>query len=162
MRFPDIDRRLLAGAAVFILLHVFLGIRSQMAADEVLASTEAGGFNVVARGDDPHGLRGLVRRDSLVRNVENVRKNPFRRPQGERPTPPVDIARDPTPARVRMPEPELLTLLHDDMNPCVQISVGDERSGWLHRGDSFRGWNVDDIAPASVTLAKSGRKVVLR
>lgn len=162
MRFGKIDRRIGLGAAAFLVILAVLGFRSRLAAEQVLASGDAGAPPVVARSDDPHGLQGLARRDSLVRNAVAERGNPFHSPkivqEVARPT----FNPNETPAPVKRPEPRLLTLLHDDVNPCVQISIGDDRSGWLHRGDSFQGWNVDDIARESVTLAKKGRTVVLR
>lgn len=158
-----IDHRAVLAAVVFAAVLAVLGFRSQQAAEKMLAPESAGGAAVVTTGGDPHGLQGLARRDSLLLSADAERNNPFFNPDFVR-----DVAhkhtamKTQTPAPEKPVEPRLLTLLHDDVKPCVQIGVADVRSGWLHTGDSFKGWSVGEIARGSVTLVKRGRTLVLR
>lgn len=157
------DHRIWAGLAVLLVIMAMLGFRSQRAASEVLSFRNESDVPVVSTGGDLHGLLGLARRDSMLDATCAAKNTPFRNPNFIQ-----DIARqDPqrksgTPAPARMVEPKLLTLLHDDVNPCVQISVGSDRSGWLHQGDSFRGWSVNEIVREGVTVAKQNKTLVLR
>ena len=162
VKFGNIDKRVWLAGAAFLLILAVLGLRSRQAAHDVLSSRDDGAVPVVAAGGDPHGLLGLARRDSLVRNAEAKRANPFHNPTIVREIARPTVKNEPTPAPTKPAEPKLLTLLHDDVSPCVQINVGGERSGWLHRGDSFQGWSVGEIARESVTVAKGGRTLVLR
>ncbi len=58
--------------------------------------------------------------------------------------------------------PKLRTLLYDDVNPSAQISYKGDRSNWLHVGDEFRGWKIDDITKDTVTVSRRSRRYVLR
>jgi hypothetical protein len=157
------DRRIWAGLAALLIIMAVLAFRSQQAASSVLSYRSESDVPVVATGGDPHGLLGLARRDSLLEIAQAAKADPFHNKNFTQ-----DVARQTprkksnTPARRKMPEPKLLTLLHDDVNPCVQINVGGNRSGWLHNGDSFQGWSVNEITRDGVTVAKRSKTLVLR
>ena len=157
------NRRMWAGIAFLTIITAMLALRSQQTASDVLSYSSESNVPVVATGGDPHGLIGLAQRDSLIASAQAAKKNPFNNPNFIQ-----DFARQvpkqktKAPARRKSPEPRLLTLLHDDVNPCVQIDIGGDRSGWLHHGDSFQGWCVNEISREGVTVAKRKKTLVLR
>jgi len=74
------------------------------------------------------------------------------------PAPPETLAAGP-------PAPPTLALraiLVDRVGSSAKIRLGDEASGWLSEGDTFRGWTVVRIWPDSVEVRKDGRTRVLK
>jgi hypothetical protein len=52
-------------------------------------------------------------------------------------------------------------ILYDQLSPEVQISVGDDLSGRLKIGQSFRGWTVVSISARSCVVRKDDETVTL-
>jgi hypothetical protein len=61
------------------------------------------------------------------------------------------------PKAVKLYPPTLRAHLFDTVNPSVKLSKGGKDSGWLHRGDEFRGWMVVEITPYGVTVSKNSK-----
>ncbi len=155
------DRRAWIGFAVLLVLVALLGLRSRQTATTVLRAETATAGSAVRSTEDPHGLMEIARRDSMLTAARATRSNPFRRGRTVAP-----VAQTPqpenTPAPEKPTEPRLLTLLYDDVGPCAQITIGSDRSGWLHEGEEFQGWNVDEIGDMAVTVSRAGRRLVLK
>jgi len=155
------DRNAWIGFAVLLLLVAALGVRSRTTAAHVLQVEVQHGTSTVNTQNDPHDLLVIARRDSMLDNASTLRRNPFRRNRVVEPVKPV-VQREKAPVQDMDEGPRLLTLLYDDVGPCVQIRVEGERSGWLHVGETFQGWNVDEIAEGTVGISRRGRQLVLK
>ena len=158
----QIDRRAWIGFGVLLLLVVALGVRGQRAASTVLTGVGERQSTSVRSVDDPHDINAVAIRDSILLEAQASDRNPFRQITVAR-----AVAQEPTrtttaPAPRKPKKPKLLTLLYDDVAPTVKISVGSKRSDWLHVGDKFLEWKVDDISVASVSVTRRGKTVVLR
>jgi hypothetical protein len=155
------DRNAWIGFAVLLLLVAVLGVKSRKTAAHVLKSDVQHATTAVIAGNDPHDLAVIARRDSILEEARTLRRNPFRRNRVVEPVKPV-VQREEAPAQDMNEGPRLLTLLYDDVGPCVQIRVEGERSGWLHVGETFQGWKVDEIAEGAVGISRRGRELVLK
>ncbi len=155
------DQQAWIGFAVLLVLVAGLGVKSRQTARTVLQAASNQGGSAVHSSDDPHGIISITYRDSLIAEAETNLSNPFRHSTVAVPT---TVSRQPaaTPTVRKPTEPKLLTLLYDEVGPCVQINVGNDRSGWLHVGEEFQGWNVDEIANSAVTVSRAGHRVVLK
>jgi hypothetical protein len=58
--------------------------------------------------------------------------------------------------------PALRALVYDDTQPVVRIDVGGRSSGWLSRGETFSGWTVLEVKPASARVSNGSRIFELR
>ncbi|MBD3162615.1 MAG: hypothetical protein GF346_09630 [Candidatus Eisenbacteria bacterium] len=142
-----------------VIAVVVLGIRSENAATEVLTARRQG--NVTP---DPMLAQSIASaemmsaRDSILASSIPTGRDPFqegtvRKPRATEPHP----VRQAAPA----PKPALRALLYDNIAPMIQLGVGEQISGWLHKGDQFQGWTVVEITSSSVEIGRSGERVVL-
>lgn len=144
---------------VLVVVGVVLGIRSKQAVTAVLAAKQSG---IEVR--DPSLRQRLAEvdkmrdRDSLLATALPTSRDPFRKARSA----PRSQTR---PVRDKTPEvsgtPSLRALLFDNVAPTVQLSVGSVMSGWLHKGDSFHGWTVEEITSSSVRVSRDGSSIVL-
>jgi len=108
----------------------------------------------------PAGDDAVVRQRQQLASQAVTSRDPFRRPETGR----LEPGRLPGDAPVvvrRWLKPRLSSLIHDNHDPMTQITVRGRRSGWLRRGDTFRGWTVTRITPRTVTITKGGKRVIL-
>lgn len=142
--------------ALLCLLAVVLGLRVDRSVRGVLSMrrVEAAPTAGSAGGDDSL-LRQLAAEDSLVQSAHPYGRDPFSgswRSSG-------GSGRGSSGSRSAAPS--LGALLFDSVRPIAQVEIGCDRSGWLHVGDSFEGWTVDEIGPDGVWVSRKGGRVRL-
>ncbi len=159
MRLPQGPRRVgLAGYAVLALGVALLGLSVRQTVVTVLSGGREFGAAGAGGEGGPTGWRNMGARDSLVEQARMGRRDPFQPPPMERAAVRVPVVQA---APAPPPEPRLGSLVYDNVAPTVQLTVGEERSGWLRPGDVFHGWTVLEITRASVRVANGTRTRVL-
>jgi hypothetical protein len=94
--------------------------------------------------------------DSTLARMESPDRDPFRPPAAARGN---EVRRHVPPP---LPDPpQLRMILVDQVSPEVQLAVGDDLSGRLQNGQSFRGWKVISITPGACIVENGGRTITL-
>ena len=151
------DRAFLPGFVAVLLVGSFLGIRAGEAVRMVLgvqAGAERRSSASSPAKSEP--LVAVARRDSLIAAAGAFFRDPFH-PAAE----PVTLRPPPLFAPPPPIQPTLRALLFDPAVPLAQIAVGSAISGWLHPGEVFQGWTVEEISAKSVRLSRAGETVNL-
>ena len=143
----------IALAAVMV-LSVLMAVRSAKTASLVLSDRETV-VAASASGGGQYDLEKLAHRDSLLAAAEAAKRDPFRAP--------VRRVRRTVKAPVvkRIDPPTLKALIYDHVNPTARLRLGEDNSGWLKVGDTFKGWKVTEITSNSVRIAQGGKNLVL-
>lgn len=139
--------------AALLLLCVLMGMHSGRTVLLVIDSPEPA--IAAAASAAPEDFAGLSLRDSLLAAAAPGDRDPFR------PVPVRTRRRTTVPKVVQPVLPTLKALLFDRVNPTARLNIGEEVSGWLRVGDSFKGWNVTEITESSVKLAQGEKALVL-
>jgi len=164
-RIQSVGRLFWLALASFALVLLIQGFRTSHVVSVLLDRTDRETVRKQAGERKPDALLAMVdQKDSLVVAATGAERNPFgdpprpRRPRVERPQ---NQAPAPPPRPVEEKPPTLRTLLFDRVNPSVQLRDASRSSGWLHVGDTFDGWLVEEILENSVRISKGSRSVVL-
>jgi len=151
------DKGFWTGYLLLLLVGVFLGLRSERTVTAVLAAQNR---DIRSTSPSTGSLdiqpARLEFRDSLLVHTQPKVRDPFH---------PLPVKTKPRKVEPKpeLPEiPSLRALLYDSVNPSAQINIGSSKSGWLHEGESFRGWTVINITPQSVWISKEHRTYVIR
>jgi len=164
-RIQSVGRLFWLALGSFALVFLIQGLRTSHVVTVLLDQTDRETVRNQTGKRQSDALLAMVdQKDSLVAAAAPSERNPFgdpprpRRPRVERP-------RTQAPARPPQPveetPPALRTLLFDRVNPSVQLRDASHSSGWLHVGDTFDGWLVEEILENSVRISKGTRSVVL-
>ena len=150
------DERGMAAMTLLVLAvaGIYLAFRGWVTVHTVLApptlSSESGLGNPAALVDEAR------RRDLALAGVGTPDRNPFSAVRARSRT--VVSHPAPPPAPVL---PALRMILYDQLSPEVQISVGEDLSGRLKLGQTFRGWTVVSISARSCVVRKDDETVTL-
>ncbi len=152
------NRALVVGYVVVLLMVVFLGVRTEQTVAAVLGGSAQA---KVEPKQDSAGARILAeierRYQQLAEALPSLR-DPFRDPPVPRSEPQRSRRRTPPP-QPTVVYPTIRSLLYDEINPSVKLSVGDQASGWLHVGSTFQGWTVREITAEGVRVADRDGKL---
>ncbi len=155
------NRTFQVSVGVLVLVGAVLGVITASGVSVVARTRPGPAVAVTAAADTGRELlRGIAVKDSVLEASVAGGRDPFVDPLGLSPAADANAqwaAPAPKPAR-----PVLRALLHDEANPCVQLGLGPATSGWLHRGDSYRGWTIAAIDAQVVTVSKGGQRIRLR
>lgn len=160
MRLPDLRRLRPVLAVILVAGTAFLGVRAVIVAGDVSSHRDGPMRHAAAPGDSRFEKQAaaMAERAGLRRDATEPRRDPFRAPSAARATAADVAAREAAAPAAPAPLPVLRALVYDNVKPAVQISVGENVSRWLGKGEAFKGWIVLEINPASVRVTNGSRQ----
>lgn len=147
---------MLLGFILVALVIGLLGVRSGRTVVTVLDTRPLAAVSTVRAGVDSV-IAKLGERNAQVASAEPTERDPFGAPP--RPQAPARTSRQ----RAAVPrDPTLQAIIHHAEDATVRVKVGAASSDWLHVGDAFQGWTVDEISADAVRLSRNGRQLELQ
>lgn len=164
-------RALLFGYVIVLLMVLVLAFRTEQTIAAVLGGGQPPRVEAKEETAGARLLGEIQRRYEKLAQALPVLRDPFKDPPAsaqarqaaQQAARQADQAGSPQQAEPSGPLfPTVRAIVFDQFNPSVQLTLNNEISGWLHRGDSFHGWSVTQITAQSVRVEKDGASYQLR